>query len=396
MTPDNSWKIVTLSSPVLWQRDTDETWFLNPRIKYIVQGKHCEHLKEHIDTVSELVPGDKYRPLDGNINLSNKKILLERGRDCGTGDHLFMTGPLAYLQHVTGHTVEIDMYGLNERSQVMDNNPALKHLSALRGPLLHDALGYYDYHWLLPSVTEFNEEPDQINVYDAIFSSIGIDYNEVDPRWKRPYLYLTDEDRVNFDTFLFFLWNKTKTDFRRAGYYVVAPHCFSSLRTADYGFWLNLIQKMAEVRPVIIIGSNGPSASTSMTYSDFLSRAGEIANVVSLVGVTPVKTMMSLLKNAVALVSLDTAPLYIAQAFQTPAVSLWGTHDPKSRLRYDRTYLANAIWTKECPSSPCYLYRGFNSKCPAGSNQKVCENLLAIQPETVMDCLNVIEKDRKG
>lgn len=395
LQPDTSWVVVTLSQPVLWQRDSDETWVLNPRIRYVLQRKHLKYIDGYIATCSDLMEGQKYKPFNASVSLEGKKLLVERARDSGLGDLIFLSGPLMYLNHITSGKLEVDLYGLNEKSQVLDNHPALTFGTPLRGPLLYDALQYYDFHWLLKSVTEYNEEPDQPNVYDALFMSMGLDPKMIDPRWKRPYITLTQQDQKNFDTFLFFLWNKTKVDFRRAGYYVVAPHCFSNLRAAPYKMWLECIHRMAPHRPVLMIGSDGPAPSTDMAYGDFLNQAQEIKGVFSLQGETPLRNMMSLIKNATALLTLDTAPLYIAQAFRTPTVSIWGPHDPKVRLRYDPEFLKNAVWKKsECLAAPCYQYRGFGDKCPEGPQQRVCDVLKSVSATDVIDTLQAIENTR--
>lgn len=395
-TVDNTWVVVSFKAPLIWQRDSDETWLLNPRVRYVIQSKHLRWVESHIETLSELSTCREYRPfLDGRIDLSGKKILIERSRDCGIGDLLFMTGPMSYLHHVNGGRCEIDIYGLNEKGQILDEHPALHYKTALRGPLSYDTFRYYDYHWLLPSVTEYSEEPDQLNVYDAIYTSIGIDPTEVDPIWKRPSVVYTQADKEKLDAFFFAMFNRTTVDFRRTGYYVVSPHCYSSLRTADYMLWLSVIERMAKKRPVLIIGENGPSTNNSMSFGEFVSEAIKIKNVCSLIGETTVRILLGVIKYAATVVTLDSAPLYIAQSFRTPAISLWGTHNPSSRIRHDSEYLRNAIWNQSCQSSPCYLYRGFSeAKCPAGLRQGICENLRSITPDQIMERVAEIERSR--
>jgi len=152
---------------------------------------------------------------------------------------------------------------------------------------------------------------------------------------------------------------------------------------------------MAPHRPVLVVGQDGPAPATDMAYGDFLNRASEIKGVFNLTGETPVRNLMSLIKNATAVVTLDTAPLYLAEAFRTPAISVWGPHDPKCRLRYDPEYLKNAVWkSSECTSSPCYQSRGFGPKCPNGSAQKVCDVLSSVTSADIIDKLQVVENSR--
>jgi len=396
----NNYVIVTLNKPVVWSRDDNENWLLNPPRRYIVTGDHIKHLQPYVENISDLKTSRKYVPLLAGVNLAGKRVLIERCRDRGIGDMLFMTGPMNYLQHVTGHGVKIDMYGLTDRSQILHQHPALAYGTVLAGPVHYDDLSLYDYHWFVDSVTEFDEEKDQLNVYDALYRQIGLDPVKVDPRFKRPSINLTEVDAKKLDGLFYFIFNDKKCDLRHEPYYVVAPLSHSNLRTANYSMWLNVISVLAEQRPTLIVGhyNEGRMPTTDMAFGTFVSELSKLSEannkIINLMGSTPIRLVMSLIGNSRALIGLDSAPLYIAQAQRVPAVSLWGTHNPTSRIGYDRAYMDFAIWNPEaCPASPCYAYAGFPAnKCPSGESQRVCEVLLSVNPDQIFEKVQAIEK----
>ena len=86
-------------------------------------------------------------------------------------------------------------------------------------------------------------------------------------------------------------------------------------------------------------------------------------------------------------------PIYIAQALKVPAISLWGTHAPASRIGYDKNMMDLAIWKQEaCQYAPCFAFGGFPvNKCPFGGEQTCCEVLASITPDDVLKKVDMIE-----
>lgn len=378
--------------------EIDETWNMNPNIRYVLNANTLTPIKEMVESVTDLKGGaSMYNPLNLGRNLANARIRVERYRDRGIGDMLFMTGPLRMVQTMSGNTAKIDFYTLASRGGILFENPDLANKSALFGPSVYDSFCNYDYHWLVESVTEFDEEKDQLNVYDALFRQLGIDPNEVDPVYKRPYLFLNDEDLRNLDSFFFFAGLERKLDLRKTGYYVVAPNTYGSLRSAPYTMWLNTIQEMAKRRPVVVTGiAASRIPDTDISFNEFQSRLNQHiqqskAPIINMVGRTPSRVLAALISKAKAVVTLDSGPLYIAEAFRVPAVSLWGPHHPSVRIGYDTAYMDTAIWKgAACPAAPCFAYDGFPThKCPMGASTTSCEVLRDI---TTSDILGMIEK----
>ncbi len=402
---DNKFVIVTFKEPFLWSRSIDETWMFNPPRRYILNANHIAPLEKYIETVSELANSRNYRPVYSGIEkIRGKRILIERYRDRGIGDHLFLTGPMAYLQHLAGGQLHLDIYALNDRAMVFNGNPHLAYGRAMLGPVLYDDLPRYDYHWFSESVTEFDETTDQINVYDALYKQIGIDPTTVSPKFKRPVMALDKKDFTDLDSAFHMIFQKKGVDLRVNPYYVVAPLSNSTLRTAPYSLWLRTVQELAKARPVVVIGhvgNDGQIPASDMSFGQFFQALNQISeqtsNILNMIGSTTVRTMAALMARSVACVTLDSGPLYIAQALRVPTVSLWGTHNPYTRIGYDADYMKYAIWRKNCcTNSPCYAYSGFPvAKCPQGESQVLCEVLAAVNPLDIITKIEQIESTLK-
>lgn len=396
-TPHHStWHVVTVNSPVMWQRNEDETWLLNPKRRYILNSEHIGHLSQWIESISDLEGMDCYRKLQAGQNISNANILVERYRDRGIGDLLFMSGPLSYINHVCGGMAKIDMYALADRGAILTGHPALHLKTTLAGPLQLEDFQHYHYQWMVNTVTECNEEGDQLNVYDALYRMLGFDPASVPADFKRPSAVTTAEDSKALDQFFYFIWNEKQLDLRRTGYYVVAPLANSSLRGKPYNDWLALIKELSARRPVVVVGSlHQRLPQMGISVGEFSAQVGRVSNtVINALGATSLRQLMALINKATCVFSLDSACLYIAESFRVPAISYWGPHDPGVRIGYDKPYMDLAVWNHEaCASSPCFAYSAFPAhKCPLGDRQVACECLCGIPLDSTVQRLDLVEK----
>lgn len=401
--PHNArWVVASLNRPVMMRRSDDETWLLNPKRRHILNADVLDDLAPYIEKMSDLEGSSLYKPLRtaSKVRLTDSTILIERYRDRGIGDLLFTTGPMAYLHHVTGGEINLYFYAYAERGMILNGCPYLASASPLVGPVLYDDLPQYDYHWFIDSVTEYNEEADQPNVYDSLYASLGIDPTTVDARFKRPYARIADSETKTLDDFFYWVFQNTRLhlDLRHTGYYVVAPFSNSSLRSTSYQTMLSTIQCLAERRPVLVVGAlRDRMPTTDMSAGDFIGTvdrdlvsAGRVAN---LCGKTQLRNLMQLISRANCCLSLDSATLYIAQALRTPCVSLWGSHDPGVRLGYDKEYMDTAIWEQgACRHSPCYAWAQFpHNRCPMGESQTICHCHLAVTHEKILERFDAVE-----
>lgn len=385
---NNQWYIATFNKSVVFERGDGESWLFNPPLRYILNGNIIDMCKDHVSPdLSDLATSSKHNPLSKTSVLAGSSILIDRYRERGIGDLLFLTGAIHYLNHVTSGDINIYVYALLGRGSILDGNPGLHDNKVYSGPVLYDSLSCYDYHWFISSVTEFDAEPDQLNVYDALFKQLGLDHRTIDSKFKRPYIYLTPYDNKSLDQVLYNVFVSRGIDLRRSGFYVVAPFATSSSRSMPYATWLKVIEILSSRKPTLVVGNINYSLPTiDMAAGDFIKKIGSITNAIDLTGKTGgIRTLASLISVSNGVVCLDSGPLYIAQGLRIPAVSVWGTHNPRVRIGYDKDYMDRAIWNKSaCINAPCYAYSGFPaSKCSQGSRQVCCDVLSASSPEEI-------------
>lgn len=387
----------------MWTRNEDETWVFNPNRRYVLNANQLGNLSSYIGKMSDLKSSAYYKPLQaGSAHLEGSTVLVERFRERGIGDLLFLTGPMDYMRFVSANGVGIDCYALADRGVILANHPALRFRATLAGPLHYDDLQNYDYHWFVDTATEYDEEADQLNVYDALYKSLGFDHTKIEARFKRPSAVIDDQDAKNRDQFFHFVYLEKKIDLRKTGYYVIAPFARGSLRAAPYQLWVDVVNELKKTRPVVVVGSlDGRIPATDMSAGEFnqhMVQAGQ--NVINVLKspAWPVRVLMSIISGAVGVGTLDTGPLYIAQSLRVPAVSVWGPHDPGVRLGYDQPYMDLAVWDQAtCRHCPCYAYDGFPvDRCPSGASQRVCQPLLTASPAAVLAKFDKIESLNVG
>jgi hypothetical protein len=405
--PHNArWVVVSVNKPVMLRRSDDETWLLNPLRRYILNADVTSDLADHIETMSDLQASSYYRPLHSasKVRLAGSSLLIERYRDRGIGDLLFITGPLAYLHHMTGGDIKPYLYAYADRGSVLNNSQLIVHNNPLVGPLLYDDLPFYNFHVFIDTVTEYCEEPDQYNVYDSIYSSLGFDPGSIDACFKRPFASLLPSEVNQIDNFFYWVFtsSSSRIDLRKTGYYVVAPFSNSNLRTARYQMWLEAIDMLAVKRPVLVVGAlHERMPASDMTAGQFVNILDSAPNlvpsgrVINLIGKTRVRDLMQLIYKANCVASMDSAPLYIAEALDIPCVSIWGSHDPGVRIGYDKRYMDLAIWEqKVCPHSPCFAWQGFpENKCPQGARQSVCTCVEVVTAKEIVKRFEMVEAE---
>lgn len=395
MPSDSQWLIVSVKEPVMFHQTADETWLFNPNRRYVVNANRVKPIQEFIETTSDLEGASLYTRLTAGKNITGAKILVERNRERGLGDLLFLTGPLAFLNHVSGSDVQIDVMAFADRGLVLTHSPLIHNRCVKCGPLEYDHLRHYNYHWLIRSVTEYNMEGDQLNVYDALYQQLGFDPQDIEAKWKRPSATLVADDFQNLDRLYRYVWEQRKLDLRRIGYIVVAPFANATSRCLNYQRWLEIIKTISTRRPVVVIGNS------HLRLPDMDMSAGEFNQHVSTIGggvfnavdSTSVRSMMALIARSFCVVGLDSAPIYIAQALNVPAISIWGTHPPGSRIGYDKNMMDLAIWNQDaCQYSPCFAYGEFPvNKCPNGIRQTCCEVISSVSVDDVLKRVDAVE-----
>lgn len=362
-------------------------------------------LGNKVQSWSELKSAKFYRHLDvGRLSVAGggsagrpAKILVARHPARGVGDLLFITGILHWL--ASKYNVEIYWHAPIESSTILGHLPFIKTSMPVSGPILYDTLPLYDFHWFIDAVTEYDEEPDQENVYDCLFRQIGVNPELVSSKYKRPWVVLAEHDSEQYRNFEALLKHQYGLELDQGNYVVLSPTAKSITRTAPYSLWLKLIDQLVSQKVQVIItaatGTVVPAAGTS--FNEFLLEL-KSKPVVNLSDQLDLKMAAAILKHARCLITLDSGLLYIAESLGTPAISLWGTHDPTSRIGYNAGLMANAIWKKNaCPWAPCYAYRGFPAAPECGfsneNNGDTCAALTAITAEDIMAKYNQLPKN---
>lgn len=398
--PGLTYRIISVRKPLLWPRSTGETWILNPPTRYVVTSDSQSALDGELESWSDLKTATYYKPLlAGRSNLAGTRILVCRHYDRGVGDLLFVTGILEYLQHTNVHSIQVYMHAPTDKGMALHGNPALKFEMPLAGPPIYDSFPAYNYHWCIESATEYDEEPEQQNVYDALFKQIGVDYETVNPRFKRPVVVKNLADQKRVDELFKLIFFERKEDWRRKPYWIVSPLTYSTLRSMSYVTWLNIITELAKSANVLVVGAapNNLMPEAEISYSDFYVKLTELAtktkNIVNFIGRVPMRLTIGLIAGAEGVLTLDSGALYMAQGLRTPAISIWGPQHPHTRIGYDPQYMDLALWKKEaCQHAPCFAYRKFpDQKCPRGSQQVLCEPLIKVE---VSDVMALVEKVR--
>lgn len=373
-----------------------EQWYLAPRRRYLLTSDVVAELGDNVEKASELEGFSQYRPLNGTQLLHHRNILVSRHFYRGLGDILFMTGPLQYLWRQSGKTSLVYFYGNADRTAPLSGSEWLAGREPLRGPIELDHLPLYDGgHWLPHYVTEHNHETDQLNVYDSLYKQLSVDYEQVPAAFKRPFLPSPGRVQLSAVDELKKALNLVGFD-PDHGYYVIAPTSTSRLRSAPAGFWIDLSRSLLEKKPrraVIMVGTTGDAARLDVQLAD-LRRELAGLGVVDLVDQTTTSDLSGIVSQASCVFCLDSGPLYLAQAYRVPAVSIWGTHHPGCRLAYDEHYLELAVFNQgACPHAPCYAYNSFpRNLCPRGQSQDACEPLMRAPVNECLDKLELVER----
>lgn len=397
--PSNSqYVIVTFSQPMLWYQTDEETWMMNPNRRYLINAARIPSVHDYIETLSEFDCAALHNKLTAGRNISSAKILVERFRERGIGDLLFLTGPLSFLHHVSGGSVKIDLYAYSDRGVVLANSPLLNNRTVLCGPVEYDHLRFYNYQWFVGSGTECDEEQDQLNVYDALYKQLGFDPETIEPQWKKPTATLVADDFLHLDAVFKSIYDQRKIDLRRMGYYVVAPFANATMRNMKYSTWLEIIKELSQRRPTLVVGNSKLRLSdTDISAGQFQQHVSAIGGgVINAIDATPLRVLMALIARSTCVFALDSAPLYIAQALKVPAISMWGSHDPGVRIGYDKDYMDLAVWNETaCNHAPCFAYSEFPAqKCPRGAQQALCEVLMSVDAKVVLSKLETVETKR--
>ena len=134
-----------------------------------------------------------------------------------------------------------------------------------------------------------------------------------------------------------------------------------------------------------------------MSAGEFSAQVAQIGGgVFNAVDSTTIRVMMALIARSTGVLCMDSAPLYLAQALNVPAISIWGTHPPAARIGYDKKYMDLAIWKQDaCQHSPCFAFGKFPvDKCPDGIRQTSCAVTADVSVDDVLKRVDILESNQ--
>jgi ADP-heptose:LPS heptosyltransferase len=240
---------------------------------------------------------------------------------------------------------------------------------------------FFDGAFFIESATEWETDSEQPNVYDRLYSLVGLDPARIPIKFKRPVFMLSTEDIDKRAEWLKALGSLCKADLSR---YIVLQ-----LRTA------NKVRSLPLATAQIVLAAINEAAAKTNTWAlvtddkplvpelvEAISRLPRLINVAGKVGT--IRMFGSLIGGAALVLGPDSSALHFAAASETPAIGIWGPFDPQARVKYypNQTHL----WHPEkCPACPCYNYLPELpiQKCPQGPKQQSCEVFDGISFEEV-------------
>lgn len=343
----------------------------NPGERVIVDDLTATQLLQNQTTApllhgsSDLAP---YLPRVIPSDWAGKNVLFYRGR--GIGDEIMMTALPKYFTEVLGANCFVLCQPVHEQvwafNEYLTGNPIMPpvHLDAISR---HEGKPFFDFAYFLESVTEWDTESDQTNVYDTLYRMVGIDPATVNSVHKRPHLKL---DRLDV-----MAREKWYEDFRKRypladlsrGYIFYQARASHLVRTLPPERAFEILQTLRDTGlPVLVVDDAALSGRVQF--------ACRTPGIYDIAGMIPhLRLYIALIANAKLLVGPDSSGIHVAAAFGTPAISFWGAYSPPMRIKHYPDQVG--IYHGElCKNSPCFQDKVLPAhKCPRGSRQTHCE-----------------------
>ena len=343
----------------------------------------------YIDSVSDLAPYLEEINARHCGNWRGKRVLFYRNR--GIGDQLISS----CLSHFFSEMFGAECFQATEpvHQELWIGNPYIG--SALTMPLHWDVFyrakppSFIHGAFVFESVSEWDSDSEQANVYDRLFGMCGLDPARVAAKFKRPVIALTKADLEYRAEFLKKVRQalNVKCD---AGYIVFAPSATNKVRSlpppvvekalyalGDYAAKLEI--------PILVLDNKALASEIAQSVK-------RIPNAVNLAGaLASPRLLISLIAGANVVLGPDSAALHIAAAFEIPAIGIWGPFSPYSSCAYFPRQI-HLFHPEACPNAPCYNYLPDLpvTKCPRGLEQPHCEVFEPVTVEEIFEALKTI------
>jgi ADP-heptose:LPS heptosyltransferase len=339
----------------------------------------------YIHEVSDLSP--YIEEIRKPTHWAKKRVLFYRNR--GIGDQLICSAASRFFTEMLG--AECHQLADRVHEPIWGYNPYIQG-AALSVPMHLDTVfrakgtPFFQGAFFFESITEWDSDGEQPNVYDRLFSMLGLDPARVSSKFKRPIISLQKPDvdkRIQWLQQVGSAVNKSCAN----GYIFFQPRATNKPRSLPN----SLIEKVlfaaneyAEKLQIPILVADDKVLDPEIF--DMVKRTPMAINVAT--AINHVRLLLSIICGATTVIGPDSAALHIAAAHEVPAVGIWGPFEPNSRCQY---YLRQIhIHHKElCDNSPCYNYLPElpYPKCPRGAEQPHCECFDGVSIDEILEAI---------
>lgn len=333
-----------------------------PNTRYVINESLFSKMRDKDPTIEARVSVyNAYEKRYCGQDLNGKRLLIYRPKSIG--DQLITTALVAFLKDRFPRCV-IDYYC---EPGVMDLWAGIPiHVSPT--PIVFDAAVSYDYTLFLEGLYENDVEPDQDDCYTTMFRYAG--FPEVDPKWKRPFMVFDPSE----------LERPVKAP--QMPYILVQWDASAIYRSYPPNMLARLCAQLADRYPVVIVGTFPYPYVHHPNVIDLRTKTRGFRGIIPWV------------KNAGAILCPDSSVGHLAACFpEVPTVSLWGSYDPKDRVRHYSNHIP-LVAEKVCQFAPCRIglvKEPPRNLCSRAANDEpqnwVCNQIKAIDPNLILSTL---------
>jgi len=344
----------------------------------------------YIDSVSDLKPYLDEIQSRRPPHWRKAKVLFYRNR--GIGDQLIISAASRFFSEMLG----AQCFQASERvhEPIWFGNPYIGS-AAFSMPLHLDCVyrtkspNFVSGAFFCESVSEWDSDSEQANVYDRLFSMLGLDPARVAPKFKRPTVTLHKSDLDVRDQWLAKVGAALNKSLQN-GYLFFQIQGTNKIRSLPVGTIekaLYVLNQYAEKLAIPILVTNDKPFSAEIV--EMIKRTPMAINLAT--AISSVRLLLSLIAGATTVVGPDSSALHIAAAFEIPAVGIWGPFSPESRTLYYPRQI-QLFHAERCPHAPCFSYLPELPvmKCPRGLEQRYCEVFEGVTCEEIFDALKSV------
>ena len=364
---------------------------VNPGERYIFDNDTCLNIQQDPGSARYVYEITDLTPLLAEVqkpkHWRKQKVLFYRNR--GIGDQLIVSSLSRFFREMLG----AESFQLCDRvhEPIWAFNPYIGG-APLSVPIHLDTVWrakgkpFFDAAFFLESVSEWDCDSEQPNVYDRVFGMVGVDPIQVSAKFKRPIISLQNQD---IDTRITWLKNVGKAinkDFEK-GYIFIqfrATNKGRSLPVAVIEKVLYVANEIAEKRGIPILCTDDLPFSPEITA--LIQKTSAAVNVAT--AINNIRSFAALIAGATLVIGPDSSAIHFAAAFETPAVGIWGPFAPDARTKY-YTRQIHLYHQDLCPHSPCFNYLPELPihKCIRGAAQVHCEVFEGVTTEELFSAI---------